>query len=288
LGCESSQGLCGAGGWKWRQSRKNGHKCPVEAHGKEAAGMAAEARIKRFEVNGPDGLKPMTLNPADFHTVPREQNLHVYFDDPELGMSVGVWDTTTMQEAFGPYPGDEFILVLEGGFKMLDASGDGVPAKTGQSVIFRNGIPVSWKQDGYLKKFYITYLDPRAETPQIDSAEGGVQTLDADMQLTDAHLLPDTTTPQREQVFFKNDHGNMEVGLWDTQAMQTEMAPFPWHEFTQVLDGEVTLTEPGGIAQTFRAGDVFFIPAGTVCGWDVPKYLRKFYAALDPSIRPGG
>jgi uncharacterized cupin superfamily protein len=250
--------------------------------------MTQRPKVVRFEENGPNGLSRMELDPEDFHEIPHAQHVHVYFEDDDLGMSAGVWDTTTMQEAFGPYPGDEFILVLDGAFKMLDASGDGVPAKTGQSVIFRNGVPVSWKQEGYLKKFYITYLDPRAEIPQIESAEGGIIVLDPDMILTDDDLLSGTTTPQREKVFFTNDHGNFEVGLWDTQSMKTPMQPFPWHEFAQILEGEVTITEEDGTAQVFKAGDVFFVPAGTVCSWDVPSYLRKYYAALDPNKRPKG
>ncbi|WP_306116029.1 MULTISPECIES: cupin domain-containing protein [unclassified Roseovarius] len=250
--------------------------------------MKSRQRIVRLSPNGPDGLDPMTLDPADFATPPEAQNVHVYFQDDELGLSVGVWDTTTMQEAFGPYPGDEFIVVLEGHFRMLDADGDGVPAQQGQSVIFRNGAPVSWKQDGYLKKFYITYLDPRAPTPAVECANGGIIALDPDQTLTDADLLTDTRTPQREKVFFTNDHRNFEVGLWDTQTLQTEMAPFESHEFCQVLDGEVTLTEDNGTAHHFKTGDVFFVPAGTVCAWNVPAYLRKYYATLDPSIRPGG
>ena len=232
------------------------------------------------------------LTPYEFEVRPEAQNLHVYFEDEELGMSVGVWDTTPMQEPFGPYPGDEFILVLDGHFDMMDSvdgSGQNVPCAKGQSIIFRNGAPVSWKQHDYLKKFYITYTDPRAEMPVIESAVGAIQALNPDMVLTDADLLPDTSTPQREKVFFNNDHGNFEVGLWDTQTLRdSEMHPFPWHEFAQVLEGEVTITEPDGIAQTFVAGDVFFVPAGTLCAWHVPTYLRKYYAALDPNIRPGG
>ena len=250
--------------------------------------MTHSPSIIRFEENGPNGLSPMELDPADFHDVPDAQNVHVYFEDQDLGFSTGVWDTTTMQEAFGPYPGDEFILVLDGQFKMLDASGDSVPAEKGQSVIFRNAAPVSWKQVGYLKKFYITYMDPRAETPKIESAEGGIVALDPDLTLSDHDVLPDTTTPQREKVFFTNDHGNFAVGLWDTQTMKTPMEPFGWHEFAQVLEGDVTLTEEDGTSQKFKAGDVFFVPAGTVCSWDVPKYLRKYYAALDPNKRPKG
>ncbi|NRB36127.1 MAG: DUF861 domain-containing protein [Rhodobacteraceae bacterium] len=243
-------------------------------------------KVIRFEPEGPDGLKPMTLSADDFHVMPEEQTLHVYFEDKDLGMSAGVWTTTSMQEAFGPYPGDEFILVLDGQFRMLDASGDGVPATKGQCVLFRNGIPVSWKQDGFLKKFYITYMDPLAEVPQIDSADGGVLTMDPGIALTEADAMLEHPG-QRDRVLMTNAHGNMEMGIWDTEAMQTEMAPFPWHEFAVVQEGEVTISEPGGLSQTFVAGDVFFIPEGTVCSWSVPNYLRKYYATLDPKIRPG-
>lgn len=255
--------------------------------------LSGKTGIIRFAADGPDGLKPMDLAPYEFAERPEQQLLQVYFEDEELGLGVGVWETTPMREPFGPYPGDEFIYVLKGNFTMLDNDAtdleSGVACKEGQSVIFRNGVPVSWKQHDTLRKFYMTYNDPRAEVPTGLSAEGGIQALDPDLTLTDDDLLDATNVPQRERVFFENDHGNFEVGLWDTQAFSDdEASPFPYHEFGQVLDGECTITEQDGSAHVFKAGDFFFIPAGTVCKWDVPRYLRKFYAALDPTIRPEG
>ncbi len=254
-------------------------------------GMNTQLQLVRLEPKGPDGLRPMDLSPYEFHSRPEQQNLHVYFEDEDLGMSVGVWDTTPMQEPFGPYPGDEFIVVLDGHFDMMDTvdgSGHNVACKKGQSVIFRNGVPVSWKQHDYLKKFYITYTDPRAEVPNGLSAEGGIQALDPNFTLTNADILPDTTIKQREKVLFENDHGNFEVGCWDTDAFTSDVEPFPYHEFGQILEGEAVLTDAEGAEHVFKPGDCFFIPAGTPLGWHVPKYLKKYYAALDPTIRPGG
>jgi len=243
--------------------------------------------IIRLQANGPEGkgLQPMTLDPADFQSPLPRQNVHVCFSDPVLGLNVGVWDTTSMQEAFGPYPGDEFIVVLEGAFAMIDGQGRGVPAHQGQSVAFRNGAPASWMQPGYLKKFFITLLDPKAPTPQIESAKGGVIVLDPDQELTDADQISwsDSGAKQRDRVIFTNDAGTMDVGLWDTQAMTTEPYPFPYHEFVQVLDGSVTITGADGSSESFGPGDVFFIPAGTVTRWHVPDYLRKYYAAVTPA-----
>ena len=259
----------------------------------EMKDLSSKPGIIRFETDGPNGLEPMDLTPYEFAERPEEQLLHVYFEDEELGLGVGVWETAPMREPFGPYPGDEFIYVLKGNFTMLDNDAtnlaSGVECKAGQSVIFRNGVPVSWKQHDTLRKFYMTYSDPRAETPSGLSAKGGIQALDPDMTLSDDDLLAGTSVPQRERVFFENDHGNFEVGLWDTQGFtDVETSPFPWHEFGQVLEGECIITQVAGTEHHFTAGDFFFIPAGTVCMWHVPTYLRKFYAALDPNIRPGG
>lgn len=73
----------------------------------------------------PDALAlgPLDLDPDAFQSPLPVQNYHLIFEDKAIGLAVGIWDTTTMQEAFGPYPGDEFITVLDGGFAMVDAAG---------------------------------------------------------------------------------------------------------------------------------------------------------------------
>lgn len=251
--------------------------------------MADTPKIIRLLPNGPEGvgLTPLDLDPADFQSPLPEQHYHLHYSDAAIGLNVGVWDTTTMQEAFGPYPGDEFILVLEGAFAMLDADGKGVAAKAGDLVAFRNGAPLSWKQDGYLKKFYLTLRDPDAAPPAIDTAEGGVVVIDPATRLTDADILSEQESTgsgavEREVIFYTNDAGTMSVGLWDCQAFDGDgMDPFPCHEFVVMAEGEVTIREPGGIEQTFGPGDVFFVPKGTPCSWHVPSYIRKFFAAVD-------
>ncbi|MCC5984500.1 MAG: DUF861 domain-containing protein [Rhodobacteraceae bacterium] len=241
-------------------------------------------RIIRLNPDGPDGkgLSPMTLEAEDFQSPLPRQNTHVYFSDPEFGMNVGVWDTTSMQEAFGPYPGDEFIVVLEGAFAMIDGAGRGVPAHKGQSVIFRNGTPVSWMQPGYLKKFFLTLYDPDAPVPSINRIEDGIIPLEPDAALSDDDEISksDSGAKQRERVIFTNDAGTMTVGLWDTEAMITEPYPFPYHELAVVIEGTVTITGEDGTAETFGPGDAFFIPRGTITRWDVSHYLRKYYVAV--------
>jgi uncharacterized cupin superfamily protein len=250
-------------------------------------------RVYRLEAQGPAaaGLEKMKLDPADFQSPLPEQHLHVYFEDEELGLSVGVWTTTSMQEAFGPYPGDEFMCVLEGRVAMVDEEGKETPVEAGQSFCIRNGIPTSWKQIGFLHKFYLTYANPSVATPRIESAEGGIIVLDPS-ELEAGLELMDTTEPfvirgespaQRDSSCFTNDAGNFFVGMWDSEAFESELRPFPCYEFVKLLEGEVTISEEDGSAQTFRAGDAFFVPKETVCSWKTHGYVKKFYAILDPS-----
>ncbi len=202
---------------------------------------------------GGAGLEPLELDVADFQSPLPVQNYHLYFEDAALGLSVGIWDTTTMQEAFGPYPTDEFILVIEGSFAMAGGKGSVVTATAGDSVCFRQGIPTSWKQDGYLRKIYLTLSDPEAEMPVIDSAEGGVIVLDRSPAADGTEV-------------FRNDTGNMQVCHIAPGAFRQPMAKATAHELFQVLAGSVEVAEPSGAVQMFHPGQVFFIPHGTAHG----------------------
>ena len=71
--------------------------------------------------------------------------------------------------------------------------------------------------------------------------------------------------------------------MWDSEALDSEIRPFPCHEFVQMLDGEVAITEENGTTYIFKAGDTFFASKWTVCSWKVNEYVKKFYAILEPS-----
>jgi uncharacterized cupin superfamily protein len=255
--------------------------------------MSNTKRVIRFEPNGPagTGLHTMELEQADFQSELPEQQLHVYLEDEALGLSAGVWTTTDMQEAFGPYPGDEFMCVLEGNVDMMDADGNATHIKQGEAFCIRNAIPTSWKQVGFLRKFYMTYEDPKAKTPDITTAKGGVMVLDPDalqsgmtaMDTTEPFEIKGETPLQHDSPAFTNDAGNMFMGMWDSTAFESEMLPFPCHEFVKLLEGEITITEGDGTTHQFVAGDVFLVPEGTVCSWKTSGYVKKLYSIFDPS-----
>ena len=65
---------------------------------------------------------------------------------------------------------------------------------------------------------------------------------------------------QRDHVYFTNDTGDMEVGLFDSTPFETQMAPYPVHEFMRMLEGEIVITEKDGTAYHFKQDDAFFVP----------------------------
>jgi len=255
--------------------------------------MKNEKRVIRFETHGlaHSGMPAMELDQADFQGELPEQHLHEYFSDEDLGLNAGVWTTTDMQEAFGPYPGDEMMWVLEGQVDMVDGDGNATRVNEGETFYIRNGIPISWKQVGFLRKFYITYEDPKTEAPKISSAEGGVVVLNAEsleqakekMDVTDPFVIKSGNPVQHDSNAFTNDAGNLFIGMWDSTAFESEMLPFPCYEFVQLLEGEITITEQDGTVNVFGAGDVFMVPEGTVCSWKTTGYVKKFYCMLDTS-----
>ncbi|MBL9046449.1 MAG: hypothetical protein JNK34_03930 [Tabrizicola sp.] len=69
------------------------------------------------------GLTALDLDPEGFQLALPVQHYALAFADRDIRLAVGIWDTTTMQEAFGPDPGDEYVTVLDGHFVMVDAAG---------------------------------------------------------------------------------------------------------------------------------------------------------------------
>lgn len=224
--------------------------------------------IIRLEPNGPadSELLPLALESEDFQSNLPEQKWHIYYEDSKLGLTVGVWTTTTMQEAFGPYPGDEFMHILEGKVILLDGENNELSVNQSETFVVRNGIPISWKQEGFCRKFFMTYSAPDADVPNLETAAGGIKTLDEN-QLTEA---------------FINDTGNMRVGTLETEAHETAMVSFPSYEFSQIVSGNIAITEEDGTVHHFSSGDCFFIPAGTVCSFKSDAKVRKFYCTLSP------
>jgi uncharacterized cupin superfamily protein len=243
--------------------------------------------IIHLEPNGPDniGLVPDELDPADFQSPLPLQNTYAYYDDENTGLYVGVWDTDTMQELFQPYAMDEFMWVLEGQVAMVDENDDETIVKQGEAFVIPKGYPCSWKQKGYLKKFYMIYDNPDEILPETPAASKIIiPREDAPLEEKGTYnpfVFKGEKPTQKSHTCYRDTTGQMSVGTFESTPFESEPLPFPCNEMAYVIEGSITITDDKGLGHLFKKGDAFFIPKGVVCHWQT-ETIRLFYSIFQP------
>jgi uncharacterized cupin superfamily protein len=245
--------------------------------------------IIRFEPHGPagGGLQRLEDIPAESLAAGSPvQRGHSYLEAKEHGLSAGVWDCTAMTTRFGPYPVNEFMIVLEGAVTIVEDGGKETTIRAGESFILPKGLPCSWKQEGSIRKFYVIF-DDASGLATADPAALSTIRLDPAAALSPIKVDPapilGALPVQHDRNWFTDLTGQWTVGVWDATRYERKVMPFPRHELMHLLEGSVTLTDAEGNGQTFRAGDTFFVPMGTLCGWRSAEYVRKIYCIFQPS-----
>lgn len=209
------------------------------------------------------GETPDELDATDFSSDVPVQHTHSYYEDDEIGLYVGLWDTETMVEAGGPYACDEFMWLIEGECQIRNnRTGEIETVKAGTPFVIPRGYDCQWHQPGYLRKFYVISEHPGEEIPAAPAHEGIV--------------IP------KQNVCYKDTTGRFYSGTWASGAFASGLRPFPYNEFAYVYDGSITLTDTKGAAQEFTAGDAFFIPEGVECDAAVASNVRLYITVIKP------
>ncbi len=213
------------------------------------------------------------------------QHSHSDYEDDDLGLYVGVWDTNDMHEAPGPYAMDEFMWLIEGEANIKNlATGELENVKAGEAFVIPKGYECQWQQTGYLRKFYVISEHPEEGIPSKPTVEGIVKPhANAPTTAFDGSALfafSKNVPQQHNDVSYQNGNGAFTAGTFDSQAFKSEQQAFSKNMFAYLLQGSLTLTDDQAVAHTFNAGDAFFIPKGTICSWQCDEYARFNYAAL--------
>lgn len=250
-------------------------------------------QITRFEPRGPAGTGMPRLEdiPAELLIAGEPvQHGHGYLEVPEIGLSAGVWDCTAMTTRTGSYPVNEFMLVLEGGVTIAEPNGRETTISAGQSFILPKGLECSWKQAGYMRKFYVIF-DDASGMAAADPASLSVILPDPRARLAPIEVDPAPIVGPLPTQHLRSWHtdptGQWSVGTWDATPYTRKVAPSNRYELMHLLEGSVTLEDGQGNAQTFRAGDTFLVPFGAPNGWRSTEYVRKFYCSFTPKIAVG-
>jgi uncharacterized cupin superfamily protein len=230
------------------------------------------------------GASPDALEAEDFSSDVPVQHTHSNFEDDDIGLYVGLWDTASMVETGGPYACDEFMWLIEGECQIRNnRSGEIETVKAGTPFIIPKGYDCQWQQTGYLRKYFVISEHPDEAIPAAPTHEG-IVIPKADAILTeDAEDAPFAITSgarPKQNVCYKDKTGRFFSGTWASETFESAQRPFPYYEFAYVYDGSITLTDAQGVAQIFNAGDAFFVPKGVVCNASVANNVRLYFAVI--------
>lgn len=244
----------------------------------------SDLKVMRFADHGPadTGMPEWDPMPADGIAAGEPvQRGHVYHNDEANGLMTGVWDCTAFTAKPGPYDVNEFMLILEGSVTIVDENGDEETISAGQSFIIPKGLPCTWKQTEYVRKFFVIFDDASGMTPEDSSALKVIRpdpgTALAPMDVDASQPFVGDLPTQNIDLCFGDMTGQMTTGVWDSTPFERQPFAFPRHELMHLLEGSVTISDGQGGAETFVAGDTFFVPKGAVIGWKSTEYVRKIF-----------
>ena len=230
------------------------------------------------------GVTPDELEAEDFHSDVPVQHSHSDYENDDIGLYVGVWDTEAMVEAGGRYECDEFMWLIEGECEIRNnRTGEVETVGAGTPFVIPRGYDCQWHQPGYLRKFYVISENPGEDIPAAPAHEG-IVIPKADAVLTevtdDAPFDVTSGARPRHNVCYTDTMGKFLSGTWASKTFESRQRPFPYNEFAYVQDGSITLTDAKGVAHVFKTGDAFFVPQGVECSATVANSVRLYFAVV--------
>ncbi|MCR8922872.1 hypothetical protein NO559_08820 [Dasania sp. GY-MA-18] len=230
------------------------------------------------------GETPDELSQDMFASAIPAQHSYSYYENDDIGLYIGVWDTDTMVEAAGPYGCDEFMWLIEGECEIKNNKTGAMEKVTaGEPFIIPKGYDCQWHQTGYLRKFFVISEHPQESIPQQPTFEGII------IPQADAALTAMTTTPPfavtsgaapQAHICYQDVTGKFISGTWFSEAFESSAQAFPYNEFAYVQAGSISLFDAAGNEQQFNAGDAFFIAEGVVCHAVVKDQVKLFFTTV--------
>jgi uncharacterized cupin superfamily protein len=239
----------------------------------------ADHTVIAFDRDGPGGrgLSTIDESPDDLPLVPgsgvRVQRGDTYFTDDTGKCIAGIWECTPCQTAMGPYPFDEFMVILEGSVIIVEEDGTETTFRAGEAFVIPKGAPISWKQTMSVRKFYVIIID--------EEIEAGAQETLKIRRIDPTEDIPDS------RGVFADSSGRLRAGIKD-RILMSSSPPFPENELLHILEGEVTITTDvdgagdGSEVRTFVAGDTFLVPRGVNCWRDSTDDVLAIFCSWDP------
>ncbi|WP_333835127.1 cupin domain-containing protein [Rubrimonas sp.] len=236
----------------------------------------ANAGPVRIEPRGPAdaGLVEWeTLDPATLEAGTPVQRGHLYDEDAADGYLVGVWEATAFDDRAGPYPVDEYMLLLEGTVVIAMPDGTEVRIDAGEAFVIPKGLRCQWKMPGTVRKIFMI-LGASAGTAGANPSLARV----TKPPISGLGRTGDGAVSMAHTAFLSAD-GRMAVTRTDypdaIEAGETSVR----HRLVSVLAGAVEID-----GARFGAGETAYLRAGARGRWRVAAGTRLIEASFAPGV----
>lgn len=93
-----------------------------------------------------------------------------------------------------------------------------------------------------------------------------------------AEAFTTSDTTEKDHPYFATQDESVLTGVWECAPSKLKFDSYPVHEMMTILSGSVTvINHNDGRAETFTAGDTFFVAKGASFTWEITETLRKYY-----------
>ena len=96
------------------------------------------------------------------------------------------------------------------------------------------------------------------------------------MPIEPVELIQEGNPEARGAVLNQSAGKRLSSGVWSCTAGKFKWR-YTWDEFVQIIEGEVVITEVGGVSHTLNPGDCAHFPKGLHVHWNVMKNVRQLF-----------
>ncbi|ONG55777.1 hypothetical protein BKE38_08280 [Pseudoroseomonas deserti] len=197
-------------------------------------------------------------------------------DQPEHGYAVAEAELSAFAGTVPPLGKHVFLLVQAGAVTVGSET-----VEAGETIVLPRGFAGAWDNAAGTRLVVMSYV---GEAPGEGAAPAPVRPdLTSPLEPCggpSAALLTTTAPRCAKRMSFEDSTEQFEIGVWGSTPYARKPNAFGHDELMFLLEGAVTITDPDGIASTFRAGEGFLIPRGTPCAWENTVPVKKVFVCF--------
>ncbi len=247
--------------------------------------MTDRAFIK-MNPHGPEGVG-LTRRPPypkeNLETEPPVHSSHLYVNDDAQGIKIGVWECTPHTSKMGPFPVNEFMILLEGSVTMLDTDGKTTVVQAGEAFVVPKGAVCQWNQSEPVRKFFAIQGDapgkprPDASRPQAVTKASPTASQGRAGQSSEGHgALP---FGAGEAIYSDTARGYL-LGTWNKVAEKGRPFVSQSYQVLRVEAGTLTLDDGKGAKEFLKAGETVLVIPGHSVMWSGSDDLRVLACSI--------